>query len=200
MSTKRPAESIKSPDQLTEQDKLILRLKNEEGLSFREIGERIGMTRGGVQIAYRRAGGETNRQWPVEKPDDAEHMAEVRVAQKVLDAAAARLDVVCDELQLIGSSRPTLAAVCRELIRQPLDDESFPQLEQPFTSNPPGALGAPAQILRWRDVWGPYRRAQAAIHARGYSVSQVIDKRLEQFARIGTLPGVLRHYQTGDDE
>lgn len=200
MSTKRPADNIKSPDQLTEQDHEILRLKNKEGLTFRQIGEALGMTRQGAQIAYRRAGGSTDRQWPVNKPDDAVHTAEVRVAEKVLNAAAARLEVVCDQLQLVGSSRPTLAAVCRELIREPLDDETFPQLDQPFSSNPPGALGATAQIVRWRDVWGTYRAAQAAIHERGYSVSQVIDGRLEKFARTGALPGVLRHYQIGDDE
>jgi hypothetical protein len=199
-TTKRPTVRIKSPEQLTDRDREILRLKQVDGLSFRQIGERLNMTRGAAQLAYRRAGGETGRQWPVEKPADSMHMAEVRVSEDVHDAATARLAAICDELGLVGSSRPTLSAVCRELIRLPLGRKDFPKLATSFTSSPPGSIGGAAQVVRWRDNWGKYSEAQKLIHGRGYSVSQVIDKRLRQFALSGELPGPLRSFQSGDEE
>jgi hypothetical protein len=125
-------------------------------------------------------------------------MAEVRIHTAVHEAAIARLDAVCDELALVGSSRPTLSAVCREMVRTPLDAEEFEQLPSPFTSSPPGSHGGDTQVVRWRDNWGKFRAAQAEMHARGYSVSQVIEKRLKQFALTGTLPGALSYYQVED--
>ena len=199
-ATKRPTVRVKAPEELTARDQEVLRLKDKEGLSFRQIGARLHITRGAAQLAYRRAGGGADRQWPVKKDPDEIHMAEVRVHEDVHAAATAQLAVICDTAGLVGSSRPTLSAVCRELMRLPLDDEEFPQLPQPFTSSPPGSIGGHAQVVRWRDNWKIFSAAQTAIHARGYSVSQVIDERLERFARSGELPGALRHHQTTGDE
>lgn len=198
-TTKRPTVRIKSPDELTDQDHEILRLKNVEGLTFRQIGQRFNMTRQAAQLAYRRAGGVTDRQWPVDKHPDDVHMAEVRVHEDVHAAAVARLTAICDDVELVGSSRPTLSAVCRELIRQPLLRREFPQLAQPFTSSPPGSHGGNVQVVRWRDNWGRFSAAQTRMHARGYSVSQVIEKRLRHFALSGKLPGALRYHQQGDE-
>jgi DNA-binding CsgD family transcriptional regulator len=198
-TTRRPTVRIKPPDALTDQDREILRLKNAEGLSFREIGERFHITRQAAQLAYRRANGKTDRQWPVTKNPGDVHMAEVRVHQDVHAAAVARLATICDEAGLVGSSRPTLSAVCRELIRQPLHKKDFPKMAEPFSSAPPGSHGGDTQVVRWRDNWGKFGAAQAKIHQRGYSVSQVIEKRLRQFALSGKLPGALRYYQTGDE-
>jgi hypothetical protein len=198
-TTKRPTVRIKSPDELTGQDREILRLK-AAGKSFREIGAQFHMTRQAAQLAYRRAGGQTDRQWPVTKDPNDDHMVEVRVHEDVHAAAVARLTVICDEAGLIASSRPTLSAVCRELLRQPLLRREFPQLAEPFTSSPPGSHGGPTQIVRWRDIWGRFSTAQNKIHHRGYSVSQVIEKRLREFALSGKLPGALRGHQTGDEK
>lgn len=199
-TAKRPTVRIKDVDELTPRDRQILALKKVHKLSFREIGEQLGMTRQAAQLAYRRAGGETDRQWPVDKDSAEVHTAEVRVHEDVHAAATARLISVCDELDLIGSSRPTLAAVCRELVRVPLGRKEFPQLAEPFTSSPPGSHGGRTQVVRWRDNWGRFSAAQASMHERGYSVSQVIEQRLKQFALSGKLPGRLRHHQTGDDQ
>jgi hypothetical protein len=199
-TTKRPTVRVKDPSELTEQDREILRLKDDEKLSFREIGKRFYMTRQAAQLAYRRAGGGANRQWPVKKDPDAVHMAEVRVHEDVHAAAVARLAAICDDAELVGSSRPTLSAVCRELMRQPLLKREFPQLDTPFTSSPPGSHGGDTQVVRWRDNWGRFSRAQERMHARGYSVSQVIEKRMKQFALSGKLPGALRSHQAGDEE
>jgi hypothetical protein len=197
-TTKRPTVRIKRPDELTDQDRHILALK-AAGMTFREIGEKFNMTRQAAQLAYRRAGGQTDRQWPVEKPADSVHTAEVRVHRDVHVAAMARLSVLCDELGLVGSSRPTLAALCREMVRQPLGRQ-FKKRPQPFTSSPPGTHGGDTQVVRWRDHWGHFSTAQKRMHERGYSVSEVIEHRLRAFAVSGKLPGGLRHLQTGDEK
>lgn len=198
-TTRRPTVRVKSLDDLTDQDRAILKLK-AEGLSFREIGNLFHMTRQAAQLAYRRAGGDTDRQWPVKKDPTDVHMAEVRVHDDVHTAAVARLSTICDELGLIGSSRPTLSAVCRELMQQPLRKADFPKLPAPFTSSPPGSHGGNTQVVRWRDHWGRFSTAQKRMHTRGYSVSQVVEKRLRDFALSGKLPGALRYYQAGDEK
>lgn len=184
---------------LTGDDRKIVEAR-EAGKSWAEIGDELGRARQSVQRRWRTLTGQTGRQWPGRKSDSPTHTVEVRVNSKVHTAALMRLAAVCDELDLVGSSRPTLSAVCRELIRTPLDDETFPQLDEPFVTRLPGSIGGTAQVVRWRDSWATYSAAQDQIHERGYSVSQVVDARLKQFARSGQLPGKLRHYQAGDDE
>jgi hypothetical protein len=171
---------------------------HDKGMTYAQIGNKYGVSRQSVQNLLRRTYGAPGRR-PVDKPRDAVHMAEVRVHEAVHEAAMARLDAVCDELNLIGSSRPTLSALCRELMAEPLDAEAFPQLDQPFASNPPGSRKGAVQVVRWRDNWGRFSDAQTAIHERGYSVSQVVEHRLRSFALSGKLPGVLRYHQTGDE-
>lgn len=172
---------------------------HDGGLTYQQIADQYHVSRQSVQNMVRRTYGAPGRR-AVRKSKDSVHMAEVRVKENVHAAATARLASIIDQLKLVGSSKPTLAAICREIIQIPLSQSDFPKLPQPFASSPPGSMGGAAQVVRWRDNWGRYSAAQRRIHRRGYSVSEVIDKRLEQFARSGELPGQLRHHQTGDEK
>jgi hypothetical protein len=194
----RPTVQIKSPDQLTERDLEILRLKKVEGWTFREIGDSLGITRQAAQLAYRRAGGETDRQWPVEKAADAVHQPEVRVRKVVNTAALARLAQISAE----GLGRYTLRELCRRFALLPLGQREFPPLDAPFTSSPPGSRTGETITLRWETRWAEFEAAQKLIHQRGYSLSEVIEKRLRQFALTGEIPPepTLKTLETSSDD
>lgn len=157
--------------------------------SFTEIGERFNMSRQRANALYRQAmsGRPTQDRVGriVEKDDDAVHMADVRVDAVVHAAAVARLDDM--EPQPHTPSRIPLAELCRRIIGQDLDPEAYPQL-RPYRGTPPGSAPADTQVVRFRTVWGWYRVRRDAIHARGYSLTEVVENGLKAFARSGEMP------------
>lgn len=157
--------------------------------SFTEIGEHFGMSRQRANALYRQAKSGRPTQDRVgrivEKDDDAVHMADVRVDATVHAAAVARLDSM--EPSPHTPRRIPLAEVCRRIIGQDLDPESFPQL-RPYRGTPPGSAPANTQVVRFRTVWGWYAGRRDHIHARGYSLTEVVERGLKAFARTGVMP------------
>lgn len=157
--------------------------------SFTVIAQHYGMSRQRANALYRQAKNGLPTQDRVgrivEKDADAVHMADVRVDSDVHAAAIARIDVMGP---LPHSPRKiALAEVCRRIIGQRLDDSEYPQL-RPYRGTPPGNAPSHTQVVRFRTVWGWYETCRDAIHGRGYSVTEVVERGLKAFAKSGVIP------------
>lgn len=185
MTEQKPRKvGTRKPRPLSTEDQLIINM-SAKGYSYAEIGAKLGRARQSVQRRARQLMGTPDRRWPATKEPNAVHTAEVRVRRAVNRAALARLD----ELAAKGLGRYTMRELCRRAALLPLDDENFPALDKPFTSAPPGSRGGrEAVTLRWETRWGEFETAQKAIHARGYSLSEVVEQRLKHFAKTGDIP------------
>jgi len=168
--------------------------------SFAEIGQALGISRQRACTLYNRARtGNTAMGRTLNKDPYAEHIADVRVNDTVHAAAMARIDAMAqaelDAMQrdavvppsLLRGRPIALAELCRRIVGQPLDPEEFPQ-KTPFRGRRPGSRRNPGQVVRFRTVWGWYSKRYDEIHARGYSVAEVVEDGLKKFARTGVIP------------
>lgn len=157
--------------------------------SFTDIGRHFNMSRQRANAIYNQAKSGRPTQDRVgrivEKEPDEIHMADVRVDSDIHAAAIARIDAMGP---LPHSPRKiALAEVCRRIIGQELDETEYPQL-RPYRGTPPGTAPNKTQVVRFRAVWAWYEIRRDAIHGRGYSVTEVVERGLMAFAKTGTVP------------